>query len=124
MVAAAGNPGGGVAGEFVQAGLGVAMAGQMAGAMAGAAPAAGGPPPLPGQAGYHVEIGGQPAGPFTVAQLQTSVAQGQVGPATLAWTQGMGAWAPASSIPALQPLFAAPPPLPGTTAAPPPLPSQ
>jgi membrane protease subunit (stomatin/prohibitin family) len=69
MLAAAANPGGGTTGDFVQAGLGVALAGQMAGQMqaamspgagAGTAGTAGAtPPPLPGGARFHVDAGGQ-----------------------------------------------------------------
>ena len=45
MVAAAGNPGGSAMGDFMQAGLGMAMAGQMAGQLQGAmAPGGGGGP--------------------------------------------------------------------------------
>lgn len=119
MVAAAGNPGGSAMGDFMQAGLGMAMAGQMAGQLQGAmAPgggggqSGGGPPPLPGQAMFHVDMNGQPGGPFTVQQIQAGIANGQVGPGTLVWTQGMAAWAPASTVPALQALFATPPPMP------------
>lgn len=120
MVAAAGNPGGGAAGDFMAAGLGLSMAGQMANQMQGAqAPAAAaGPPPLPGQgATFHVEIGGASSGPFTVAQVQAGVANGQVLPTSLVWTNGMAAWAPANTVPVLQGLFSVPPPLP--PAAPP-----
>ena len=123
MVAAANNPGG-TAGEFMTAGLGLGLAGQMAGTMAGAAaPAAApvaAPPPLPGAQTFHVEMGGQPSGPFTVAQIQAGVANGQVQATSLVWAAGMAGWVPASTVPALQPLFAAPPPLP--PAAPPPVP--
>ena len=123
MVAAAGNPGGGAAGQFMQAGLGLAMAGQMAGNLQGAmAPAAGapaapaaapGPPPLPGHAMFHVDMGGgQSGGPYNMQQVQAGIANGQVTPATLVWSQGMAGWAPANTVPALQSLFAAPPPMP------------
>jgi membrane protease subunit (stomatin/prohibitin family) len=124
MVAAAGNPGGGAAGQFMQAGLGLAMAGQMAGnlqgAMAPAAPAAaapqaaaGGPPPLPGAVMFHVDMGnGQSGGPYNAQQIQAGIASGQVTPATLVWSQGMAGWAPANTVASLQPLFAAPPPMP------------
>ncbi len=116
MVAAAANPGGGAAGDFMAAGLGLTMAGQMANQMQGAqAPSApaGGPPPLPGQgATFHVEIGGAASGPFSVAQVQAGVANGQVKPTSLVWTAGMAAWAPANTVPALEGLFSAPPPLP------------
>src|SRR4051794_8942061 len=127
MLAAAGNPGGSAMGEMMQAGLGMAMAGQMAGqlqgAMAPAAPApaapASGPPPLPGQAMFHVDMGnGQSGGPFNLGQLQAGLANGQIGATTLVWSQGMAAWAPANPVPALQALFATPPPMP-----PPPPPS-
>jgi membrane protease subunit (stomatin/prohibitin family) len=121
MVAAAGNEGGSAMGEFMQAGMGMAMAGQMAGALQGAmapggaaqAPPAGGPPPLPGQVMFHVDMGnGQSGGPFSVAQVQAGITNGQVTPATLVWAPGMAAWAPANTVPALQALFAAPPPMP------------
>ena len=118
MVAAAGNPGGSAMGDFMQAGMGIAMAGQMAGALQGAmapgaasAPAA--PPPLPGQVLFHVDMGnGQSGGPFSVAQVQAGIANGQVTPATLVWAPGMAAWSPANTVPALQALFATPPPMP------------
>jgi membrane protease subunit (stomatin/prohibitin family) len=134
MLAAAQNPGGSAMGDFLQAGMGVAMAGQMAGMMQGAmAPAGGGapqgaaaPPPLPGQATFHVDTGGQPGGPFTLQQVQQGIAGGQVGPTTLVWTQGMSGWAQAATVPALQPFFSAPPPMPppmpGATPTPPPMP--
>ena len=127
MVAAAGNPGGSAMGDFMQAGMGMAMAGQMAGALQGAmapgaASAPAGPPPLPGQVLFHVDMGnGQSGGPFSVAQLQAGIANGQVTPATLVWAPGMAAWSPANTVPALQALFATPPPMPPP---PPPPPAQ
>ena len=124
MVAAAGNPGGSAMGDFMQAGMGMAMAGQMAGQLQGAlapgAAAQGAPPPLPAQAMFHVEMNGQPGGPFSVAQIQAGIANGQVTPTTLVWAAGMAAWAPANTVPALQALFATPPPMPPTM--PPPVP--
>lgn len=131
MVAAAGNPGGGVAGAGMQLGLGVAMGGQMANMMGGAfapaaaapaAPAAPAPPPLPGQVLYHIDAGGQPGGPFNLAQMQAGIAGGQVVGSTLVWCQGMAAWEPAQTVPALQVFFSAPPPLPPSASAPPPVP--
>ena len=131
MVAAAGNPGGGVAGAGMQLGLGVAMGGQMANMVGGAfapaaaapaAPAAPAPPPLPGQVHYHIDAGGQPGGPFNLAQMQAGIAGGQVVGSTLVWCQGMAAWEPAQTVPALQVFFSAPPPLPPSASAPPPMP--
>jgi membrane protease subunit (stomatin/prohibitin family) len=119
MVAAAGNPGGSTTGDFLQAGIGVAMAGQMAGQVQAAmAPSAGAaPPPLPGGQVFHVDAGGRPGGPFDLGQLHAAVARGEVGPTTLVWAEGMAGWAPAATVAALAALFATPapvpPPLPG-----------
>jgi membrane protease subunit (stomatin/prohibitin family) len=131
MVAAAGNPGGNTMGDFMQAGMGMAMAGQMAGTLkdamapaggaggAGAPPAAAGPPPLPGAVMFHVDMGnGQSGGPFNLQQVQAGIANGQMRADTLVWAQGMASWAAAGTVPALQALFVTPPPMP-----PPPPPS-
>jgi len=121
MLAAASNPGGGGAmGDMMGMGMGMAMANQMANQMGNvgqqqAAPA--GPPPLPGAQTFHVDMGGQSQGPFTVAQIQSGVANGQVKPESLVWAAGMPGWVAASTVPALAALFQAPPPLP--PAAPP-----
>ena len=116
MLAAAENEGGSAMGDAMQMGMGVAMAGQMTEQMrnatgsGGGAPA--GPPPLPAQALYHVDVGGQAAGPYTIAQVQEGVAEGRITGTTLVWTAGMSAWAPAGTVPALASVFAAPPPIP------------
>lgn len=133
MLAAAQNPGGSAMGDMMQAGMGIAMAGQMANMMGGAmapgaagpqvaqaapasaASAAGGPagpPPMPGQVTFHVDMGGQPGGPFTLQQVQAGIASGQVTAQTNVWTQGMPGWAPAGTVAALQPFFNTPPPMP------------
>jgi membrane protease subunit (stomatin/prohibitin family) len=113
MLAAAENEGGSAMGDAMQMGMGIAMAGQMANTMGGAMGQPGAaPPPLPAQALFHVEAGGQSTGPFSVAQLQAGVAAGQVTAATLVWSPGMAEWSPAGQVPALAPLFAAPPPPP------------
>ena len=129
MLAAASNPGGSAMGDMMQMGMGMAMASQMAqtmgaglGGAPAAAPAAAAPPPLPGQVMYHVDMGGQPGGPYSVDQIRAGVQAGQVTPATLVWTTGMAAWAAANTVPALAALFAAPPPLPPNAATPPPMP--
>lgn len=125
MLAAASNDSGGTMGNFMEAGMGIALAGQMANQMAGAlAPTAGGPPPLPNQGPmFHVESGGQSSGPYMIAQIQAGVANGQVTATTLVWSQGMAAWAPANSVPALQPFFVQPPPPPTAPPPPPPPPA-
>lgn len=120
MLAAANNPGGGGAmGDMMGMGMGMAMANQMTNQMQqpGAQAAPAGPPPLPGAQTFHVDMGGQSQGPFTVAQIQSGVANGQVSPTSLVWTAGMPAWVAAETVPTLQALFRAPPPLP--PAAPP-----
>lgn len=121
MVAAANNPGGGGAmGDMMGMGMGMAMANQMANQMQQPQQqpqAAAAPPPLPGAQTFHVEMGGASQGPFTVAQIQSGVANGQVTPTSLVWTNGMASWQPANTVPALQALFAAPPPLPPTPPA-------
>lgn len=113
MLAAAENEGGSTMGDAMQMGMGIAMAGQMANTMGGAMGQPGAaPPPLPAQALFHVESGGQSSGPFSLAQLQAGVAAGQVTATTLVWSPGMAEWSPAGQVPALAPLFAPPPPPP------------
>ena len=126
MLAAASNPGGGgTMGDMMGMGMGMAMANQMAGQMQqpGAATAPAGPPPLPGAQTFHVDMGGQSQGPFTVDQIQSGVANGQVLPTSLVWAAGMAGWIAASTVPALQALFQAPPPLPPAAPPAPPAPA-
>ena len=134
MLAAAENEGGSVMGDMMQMGMGVAMAGQMANQMGGvtgqqpqqaaaAPPAAGGaPPPLPGQKMFHVDHNGQAGGPYNMNQMQSGIQGGQVTGQTLVWSEGMAGWAPAQTVPELQAIFAAPPPMPPTGPTPPPVP--
>jgi membrane protease subunit (stomatin/prohibitin family) len=120
MIAAAQNPGGGAMGDMMSAGMGVALGSQMAGQFAGhgaqQTPAAV-PPPLPGAATFHIDNGGQAAGPFSIAQLQAAAASGQFNASTLVWNQGMPGWAAAGAVPALSGLFSTPPPLPNNPPA-------
>nr|NKB41197.1 DUF4339 domain-containing protein [Ilumatobacter sp.] len=131
MLAAAENEGSSVMGDMMQMGMGVTMAGQMANQMGGIGqqtspapqPAAtvnpgGTPPPLPGQQMFHVDHGGTPGGPYNMTQMQQGIQSGQVTGQTLVWAQGMAAWAPAQTVPELQALFAAPPPVPPTNPTP------
>ena len=120
MTVAAGNPGGGgMMGDMMGAGMGMAMAQQMANQMGQAhqQQVPSGPPPLPNAITFHVDLGGQSGGPFSVADLQARVAQGQIRATTLVWTAGMAAWQPAGQVAALAGLFQQPPPLPPTGAA-------
>jgi hypothetical protein len=85
------------------------MAGQMASASAAqVAPqqtAGMTPPPLSPQRQVFVALNGQQAGPFDLPTLQQMVRYGQLTLDTLAWQQGMPAWATAGSMAALAPLF-------------------
>lgn len=118
MTTAAGNEGGGGVGQMLGAGLGFGMGSQMAQQSGQAAEPASGPPPLPGGETFHVALNGQSAGPFTTAQLQGYAQNGQLTGETLVWTNGMTNWVQASTVPALQSLFSAPPPLPPQDDAP------
>jgi membrane protease subunit (stomatin/prohibitin family) len=122
MLAAANNPGGGgTMGDMMGMGIGMAMASQMANTFnqPQQQAAAAAPPPLPGAVSYHVALNGQQAGPFTMDQMRAGLTAGQMQPTDMVWTAGMAGWAPANTVPALAPLFAAPPPLPQD---PPPMP--
>lgn len=120
MTAAAENPSGGGAAEGMGLGLGFAMAGRMMqpGLMGGAAPGAApgmAPPPPPMAAAWHVAVNGQTQGPFSMQQLASGIASGEVKPDTMVWTNGMQGWAAAGQVPQLSSSFGAvpPPPPPG-----------
>lgn len=122
MVEAAKNPGaGGTMGDMMGAGIGLGMATQMMNQMnqQGQQGQQAGPPPLPAGQSFHVELNGQPVGPYNPGQLQAAVQAGQITPTTLVWAAGMAGWTQAAQVPALQPLFAAPPPLPPQPQPPP-----
>ncbi len=117
MTAAAENPSGGGAAEGMGLGLGFAMAGRMMqpGLMGGAAPGAApgmAPPPPPMAAAWHVAVNGQTQGPFSMQQLASGIASGEVRPDTMVWTNGMQSWAPAGQVPQLSGSFGAVPPPP------------
>jgi membrane protease subunit (stomatin/prohibitin family) len=120
ILAAAQNPGG-AAGAGVGLGAGFALAQQMLQGAPGAAPAQsipqpppppGMPPPPPGGQVFHISVGGQVQGPFSLQQLVAGIAQGQLAASTFVWSPGMAAWSPAGQVPALAPHFNAPPPPP------------
>lgn len=109
---AAKNPG--AAGAVIGMGMGQMMGGVMAGNVAGAQQAS--PPPLPSVAVF-LGINGAQQGPFDAAGLRAKIASGELKADTLAWKQGMSAWAPASTVPEVAAALAqaasmTPPPLP------------
>ena len=117
ITSAAENPGGGIAADGMGLGLGLAMAGRMMPGLAGAPAAAAGPAPAappPPPAAWHIAVGGQTKGPFSLSQLASGLANGEINKDTMVWSAGMEAWASAATVPALSGLFAsqAPPPPP------------
>ena len=114
---AAGNPGGGIAGAAVSAGIGLGLSGQLVQGLQQQPqqyqqPAAV-PPPLPQALVFHVALDGQRAGPFPLAQVQQLLTAGRVQRDTLVWHPGLAGWQAAGQVPELASLFAqVPPPLP------------
>ncbi len=112
--------GGSPAGDAMGMGMGFAMAGQMAAQIAQnqqktPPPAPGAvPPPLPPANPFFAVLNGAQAGPFQMAQVQQMIMQGQITRETLVWSQGMAAWAAASTVSQLSSLFGAVPPPPPT----------
>ena len=125
MKKAAANSG---AGNFMGIGMGFGMGtqmGQMVGQMAqnitGTNIAANQfgqitPPPVPSSTKrFFFVINGQSAGPLDIPAIQAKIAEQTITSQTLAWTEGMTAWAAASSIAELSSLFATvPPPIPNS----------
>lgn len=112
-----GGAGGAGMGVGLGAGMGAGAAmGQMMGGILGGMQQQAAPPPLPqAAAGFHVALGGQPAGPFDPATLRQYVQSGQLTKDTLVWKEGMANWTAAGQVPELAPLFGStPPPLPPT----------
>lgn len=86
--------------------------------MPGGAPV---PPPITPQPAIslYIAVGGQQYGPFNMDACKQMAVNGQLTPQSMVWMEGMPAWAAASTVPALQALFAPPaspsmPPLPPT----------
>ncbi|WP_295383835.1 tubulin-like doman-containing protein [uncultured Thiodictyon sp.] len=85
------------------------------------------PPPFAAptpQYQYFLAMNGQQHGPYPAVQLQQWVTAGQLDAATLAWRDGLPAWAPLNQIAELASLFTVspPPPIPGAPGMPPALP--
>ncbi len=118
MEDAANNPGG-EASAGIGMGMGFAMANQMGQQMLNQphgqdnAPAAGGPPPVPGATQYFTAVNGQQTGPFPLQTLKLHIEAGSPTKDTLVWCEGMDGWTAASSVDEVNALFnAGPPPLP------------
>ncbi len=66
---------------------------------------------------YFVAVNGQQQGPFTAAEIRSSMAQGVYTEDTLVWTQGMSDWQAIATVAALQQQSVqAPPPVKGMQA--------
>jgi len=116
VLASAQNPAGGLGATGAGLGLGLAMANQM-GQMTAQTPQHVGPamgmpppPPPPVAPAWHVSVNGQTQGPYSVEQLASMIAQGQLSATTMVWTAGMAAWSAAASVPQLAGYFPPPPP--------------
>ena len=114
MGTAAANPGG-IAGAGVGLGAGMAMAQQMTGAMAQSqqqAASGAAPPPPPAAPSFHVSKDGQTTGPFTMDQLKSQAASGDLTRETHVWREGMDGWKRAGEVDAMSGVFGATPPPP------------
>jgi len=109
MLAAAENPSSGGAADGMGMGLGFAMASRLMNAGGGAGPVVPPPPPV---VSWHVAQNGQTSGPYSLDQLQQSIATGQLPAGTFVWSQGMSAWTPFEQVPQLAARPATPPPPP------------
>ena len=121
------NPAGMMTGMMMGAAMGQQVGGMMnqmgqtmQQGMAGAGKPQATPPPIPTpqQSVFYLAINGAQYGPCDVTALSQMLAAGQINGDTLAWCDGMPAWQPMKSIPALSALFgpppgAVPPPIPG-----------
>ena len=121
------NPAGMMTGMMMGAAMGQQVGGMMnqmgqtmQQGMAGAGKPQATPPPIPTaqQRVFYLAINGAQYGPCDVSALSQMLAAGQINGDTLAWCEGMSAWQPMKSIPALSALFgpppgAVPPPIPG-----------
>jgi membrane protease subunit (stomatin/prohibitin family) len=112
MVTAAENPAGGGASEGLGMGMGFAMAGRMMNPTAGA-PGGAAPPPIVPPV-WHVAVGGETRGPYSIQQVVAGITGGQILADTMVWTAGMQGWSRADQVAQLQGYFKAivPPPLP------------
>lgn len=119
MTTAAQNPAGGGAAEGMGLGMGLAMANRMVNPPTGAAVGSA-PPPPPAAAAttaspWHVAVGGQTKGPYSIQQLVAGITSGEVKADTMVWSAGMPSWTRADQVTQLATYFQAmssPPPPP------------
>ncbi|OUD12375.1 SPFH domain-containing protein [Thioflexithrix psekupsensis] len=98
----------------VEMAMGVAMGNQLNNSLNAPPAASSAPPPLPGQAQFHVALNGQTHGPYPLETLRQYVQSGQINCETLVWKQGMAQWQAAAQVSELSSLFGGtmPPPIP------------
>lgn len=112
---AAANEGsmGGVANMGMGLGMGINMGNQMGAIIGQNMNTNIAPPPLPQSPTYHLVINGQQYGPCDMNTISSYINNGQINADTLAWKQGMPAWAKISTLPEFTHLFQnCPPPVP------------
>ena len=97
---------GGAVGQNIAGAMNNMMAGVNQSSQAGATP-----PPIP-TAGYKVNIGGQPSGPYDITALMQMAIAGLFVASTLVWKEGMNDWVPADCIDELKTVFSEMPPVP------------
>lgn len=103
--------GSGSSNSALDMGMGFAVANKMAEVLN--KPGAAVPPPVP-DTSWHIAVGQESRGPYTLTQLQQMVQSGQMNATTLVWQTGMANWQAAGDTAALGGLFAGqtPPPIP------------
>ncbi|MEB4591457.1 SPFH domain-containing protein [Candidatus Thiothrix sp. Deng01] len=108
--------GSGSSNSALDMGMGLAVANKMSEVLN--RPSAPTPPPLP-DANWHVAIGQETKGPYSLQQLQQMAQSGQLNTVTLVWQTGMENWQEAGKVAALNGVFASQPPPPIPPSAPP-----
>ena len=55
------------------------------------------PPPVP-EVKYHIAVGKQATGPFTIAEISVMAQEMKINGKTLVWKPGMAQWAPLETV--------------------------
>lgn len=106
LTEAADNPGGGMAGDMMGMGVGMAMASRMMQPGQFAAP----PPPPPAAVLWHVAESGKTLGPIAQNELMSGLGSGRYTRETLVWCEGMAGWQKIGDVAALSSQTPPPPP--------------